>query len=94
MATSFVDLDVRPILVAGGEPFGEIMAAIDALEPGQGLRLIASFKPMPLFAALAKKGFSHEEREIGDGDWEVFFSPTGDTAASDAAPAGVRDGNA
>ena len=33
--TTFVDVDVRPILRAGGEPFGEIMQAIDTLKPGR-----------------------------------------------------------
>lgn len=83
----FVELDVRPILIAGGEPFGEIMAAVDRLEPGQGLRLIASFKPVPLFSVLGKKGFAHSEREIGDGDWEVLFTPEGAAAATEPAAA-------
>ena len=37
--TEYIDVDVRPILRAGGEPFSVIMAALDRLEPGQGLRL-------------------------------------------------------
>lgn len=77
MTTSFVDVDVRPILRAGGEPFGKIMEAVDALKPGEGLRLLATFKPVPLLHVLGSKGFEHEMRELGDGDWEVLFSPTG-----------------
>lgn len=77
MTMTFMDVDVRPTLRAGGEPFGEIMAAVNTLPPGQGLRLLATFKPVPLFHVLGSKGFTHEEREIGDGDWEVLFSPTG-----------------
>lgn len=73
--TEFVDLDVRPILRDGGEPFGEIMGAVNNLQPGQGLRLLATFKPVPLFSVLGAKGFTHEEREIGDGDWEILFRP-------------------
>ncbi len=86
MATAYVDLDVRPILRAGGEPFQEIMQAVAALSPGQGLRLVATFKPIPLFQVLGAKGFRHEAREIAGGDWEVFFSPAA-AAAEDAAPA-------
>jgi len=74
--TSLVELDVRPILRAGGEPFEEIMGAMSKLEPGQGLRLLATFKPVPLFSVLGAKGFSHEARELADGDWEVLFQPT------------------
>jgi len=85
MTTTFVDVDVRPTLRAGGEPFGEIMAAVNTLPPGQGLRLLATFKPLPLFSVLGSKGFTHEEREIGGGDWEVLFAPSG--SASDAVEA-------
>ncbi|HET7606382.1 MAG TPA: DUF2249 domain-containing protein [Sphingomicrobium sp.] len=76
MTTEMIDLDVRPTLRNGGEPFQEIMQAVGALQPGQGLRLLATFKPVPLFTVLGSKGFSHEEKEIGGGDWEVLFRPT------------------
>ena len=75
--TTFVELDVRPILAAGGEPFGKIMETVAALGPDEGLRLLASFRPVPLFQALGSKGFSHEAREFGDGDWEVLFHRVG-----------------
>ncbi|MEH6950998.1 DUF2249 domain-containing protein [Nitrobacter sp. NHB1] len=84
MTTQFMDVDVRPILRAGGEPFGEIIAAVAKLQPGQGLRLLATFKPTPLFQVLGSKGFSYEAREIGGGDWEVLFTPG---TAAGAAPA-------
>lgn len=88
MATQFIDVDVRPTLRAGGEPFGAIMAAIATLQPGQGLRLLATFEPVPLFHVLGSKGFSHEAREIGGGDWEVLFSPAATApATTEATPA-------
>ncbi len=68
-------LDVRDILKAGGEPFSHIMQAVEGLSPGQGLRLLATFKPVPLFGVMAQRGFGHTEREIGGGDWEVIFTP-------------------
>ena len=73
MTTTFMDLDVRPLLSAGGEPFGKIMETVAALGPGEGLRLLATFKPVPLFQVLGSKGFTYEAREIGGGDWEVMF---------------------
>ncbi|HWL46253.1 MAG TPA: DUF2249 domain-containing protein [Sphingomonadaceae bacterium] len=87
MTSTFVDLDVRPILRAGGEPFAEIMAAVTALEPRQGLRLLATFKPVPLFSVLGAKGYAHEAKELGGGDWEILFTPAGGDEA--AAPAAV-----
>jgi TusA-related sulfurtransferase len=68
--TDYLELDVRPILAAGGEPFGRIMETVTSLGPGKGLRLLAS------------RGFVHEDREIGGGDWEVLFTPTATPAAS------------
>lgn len=73
MTQTFVDLDVRPLLRNGGEPFSKIMEAVEALGPDEGLRLYATFKPLPLFQVLGAKGFIPEAREIGDGDWEVLF---------------------
>ncbi|MEH2628639.1 uncharacterized protein (DUF2249 family) [Bradyrhizobium sp. AZCC 1719] len=84
--TDYIDVDVRPILRAGGEPFSVIMSALDCLEPGQGLRLYATFKPVPLFAVMADKGFSHSAQALDAGEWEVLFTPTA-TATRQSAPA-------
>jgi uncharacterized protein (DUF2249 family) len=83
--TEYIDVDVRPILRAGGEPFSVIMATLDRLEPGQGLRLYATFKPLPLFAVMADKGFAHSEQALARGEWEVLFTP----AETKVAPAPV-----
>lgn len=80
MTTNFVDLDVRPILRSGGEPFGEILQAVEMLEPGEGLRLLATFKPTPLFAVMEARGFTPEPSEIGGGDWQVLFRPSATAA--------------
>jgi uncharacterized protein (DUF2249 family) len=76
------ELDVRPILRAGGEPFTEIMNALESLAPGQALRLLATFEPVPLYGVLARRGFDHATREIGGGDWEVVFTPVAAVARS------------
>ena len=73
--TQYIDVDVRPILRSGGEPFAVIMAALQGLEAGQGLRLYATFKPFPLFAVMADKGFTHSEVPLAGGEWEVLFTP-------------------
>ena len=78
-----LELDVRPILLSGGEPFGAIMASVERLQPGQRLRLLATFKPVPLFQVMARRGYDNEAREIGDGDWEVIFTPAGTEGAID-----------
>lgn len=89
--TTFVELDVRPALRAGGEPFEEIMAAVNALKPGEGLRLFATFKPTPLFHVLGAKGYTPIATELDGGDWEVLFTPTGGAAAAPGAPPAAAD---
>ncbi|MBN9071298.1 MAG: DUF2249 domain-containing protein [Rhizobiales bacterium] len=83
------DLDVRPILREGGEPFSAIMEAVAALAPGQSLRLLATFKPLPLFQVLGARGFEAAAREIGNGDWEVLFTPVRPAGPQAEAPQGA-----
>jgi uncharacterized protein (DUF2249 family) len=83
-----LELDVRPILRNGGEPFGAIMGAVGKLAKGQRLKLFATFKPEPLFRVMAGHGFSHEATPLDQGEWMVIFTPI-----AEAAPAGV-DSNA
>jgi len=66
-------VDVREDLKQGREPFGKIMEAVASLTEGQSLLLYATFEPVPLFRVLEKKGFAHEARQVGTGDWEVRF---------------------
>lgn len=87
MMTTIVDLDLRPMLRAGGEPFDKIMETVAALGPGQGLRLFATFKPTPLLRVLESKGFVHEAKELEGGEWEVLFRPSKAAAADGEAGA-------
>ena len=87
MAQQFRELDVRPILRNGGEPFQAIMAAVSSLSPGEGLKLFATFRPQPLFSVMDSRGFDHEVTELDGGDFEVRFTPRdeGVTFSPDAA---------
>lgn len=94
MSMPYYDLDVRPILREGGEPFSVIMQAASSLAPGQSLRLYATFKPLPLFQVLGARGFEASAREIGNGEWEVIFTPgeaAADSAVKPTAPAAASD---
>ncbi|BCB21592.1 MULTISPECIES: DUF2249 domain-containing protein [Bosea] len=75
------ELDVRPMLLAGEEPFQAIMEAVGALAPGESLRLVAPFRPVPLFSVMANRGFSASDRPLDGGDWEVVFSPVAEMQA-------------
>jgi uncharacterized protein (DUF2249 family) len=69
-----LELDVRPLMARQRPPLPAIQQAVAQLEPGQALRLIAPFEPVPLYEFLAARGFSHEARETGPGVWTVVFS--------------------
>lgn len=74
--TLYKDVDVRPLLRKGGEPFRLIMTALETLSPGEGLRILATFEPKPLYRVMSERGFDHDARPQADGDWEVLFTPT------------------
>jgi uncharacterized protein (DUF2249 family) len=75
------ELDVRPILAAGGGPFGAILEAVRALPPRGALRLIAPFEPKPLYARLGEMGFDHTTHPRDDGTWEILFTPRAEANA-------------
>jgi uncharacterized protein (DUF2249 family) len=75
-----ITLDVRAEIRAGVEPLSKILKTVGTLRDEQHLRVIAPFKPVPLFALLGRKGFNHRELPLGDGEWEVIFSRTPRTA--------------
>jgi hypothetical protein len=69
-------LDVRPDLASGGEPFVKIMEAAAPIPVGESLILIAPFEPVPLYAALGGRGFSHQTERVAEDEWVVRFTRT------------------
>ncbi|MCB9763521.1 MAG: DUF2249 domain-containing protein [Alphaproteobacteria bacterium] len=51
------ELDLRPILDAGEEPFPHVFSALRALPVGAVLRLRVGFEPAPLLRLLGKRGW-------------------------------------
>lgn len=86
MSLKVVTVDVREDIRRGREPFSRIMTAVDLLQPGQALRLIAPLEPVPLFGVMKNRGFTYTAKEIGGGDWEVLFEPAGNEAPGPAGP--------
>ncbi|MBI5038792.1 MAG: DUF2249 domain-containing protein, partial [Nitrospirae bacterium] len=68
---SMVDLDVRPEVESGSDPFKSIMTAISNLKEGEGLHLINIFEPVPLYTVMKMKGFDHSTECI-DGVWHIY----------------------
>lgn len=79
------ELDVRPMLERGEEPFKAIMKSARPVPIGSALRLIAGFEPVPLYDVLGKQGFVPWARQDASGDWEIIFYR--ERAAGDAPPA-------
>lgn len=61
-------LDVRTV---DGEPFSDIVAALDRLDPGETLVLVNSFEPVPLYDVLEQRGFTHEIEQVTDDEWRI-----------------------
>lgn len=95
-APSPTEIDVRPIMARGEEPFKEIMAVARTVPIGAAFRLWAGFEPLPLFDVLAKQGFAHWARQRGPEEWEIVFfreraAGAADRPAMNAAPAATVD---
>lgn len=69
----FRSLDVRPLVARGEEPFKKVMAAIAALEPGEGFALTAPFLPSPLIERMQSAGYAARPERQPDGSWRTFF---------------------
>ncbi|MDQ2903518.1 MAG: DUF2249 domain-containing protein [Ktedonobacteraceae bacterium] len=67
-------LDVRSDLERGDEPFVRIMEAAVPLKPGETLVIVAPFEPVPLYAVLGERGFSHETHCVASDEWVVRFT--------------------
>jgi len=68
-------LDVREDICSGRSPFDKIQNALTNVRPGECLRLLAPFEPVPLFSVAAAMGLGHQATQLPGGDWEVLFSP-------------------
>lgn len=66
-------VDARPIIKAGDEPFETIMNAVAGLDDQEELVILAPFEPVPLEGVLSSQGFTFVAQEIGDGEWKVTF---------------------
>lgn len=58
--SNIVELDVRPILKGGVDPFKTIMDKLKELNDDQTLLVINSFEPVPLLNILKNKGYEYE----------------------------------
>lgn len=54
-----IELDVRPILATGVDPFEKIMETLKTVSEDETLLIINSFEPIPLLNKLGKQGYEY-----------------------------------
>ena len=67
-------LDVRDDFRTGQHPCDKIHDALSGVAPGETLRLLVPFEPVPLFEVAARNGLGHRSSQTPEGDWEILFS--------------------
>lgn len=73
MQDDVVELDVRALLDQGRSPLPLILNTAHTIEPGQTLRLVTSWEPLPLYDVLGQLGFSHSAEQKSDELWVIDF---------------------
>ncbi len=76
--TNVVDLDVRPILDGGTDPFNAIMETLKTIKPEETLRIINTFEPIPLLNILKSKGYEYESERPVDGIVHTYLHKVSD----------------
>lgn len=71
-----VELDVRAEIDSGKDPLNLILNAVKKLQPGQVLKLVNSFEPVPLILLLEKQGFESYAETINDDLVNTYFYKT------------------
>jgi len=73
---SIEELDVRPMIESGNDPFSIITKKVKQLKAGKILKLVNSFEPIPLINILSKQGFEYYVENIGANWVNTYFYKT------------------
>jgi alkylhydroperoxidase/carboxymuconolactone decarboxylase family protein YurZ len=68
---NFEQIDVRKLTV---NFLPGLLARAAKVEVGDGICVIQSFEPIPLYSAMKDLGFDHETEKISDDEYRVFFT--------------------
>jgi uncharacterized protein (DUF2249 family) len=85
--TDLVPLDVRPVLASGMDPLKQIQQQVRQLKPGQVLKIINSFEPVPLLKLLEKQGFHTYMDQVNERQVETYFYKPENVSAPNLEPA-------
>jgi uncharacterized protein (DUF2249 family) len=61
--------------LAPPEPMEKVLAALDALRPGQRVRFLIHRQPYPLYDILRRYHYRYETTEVGDDCFEILIWP-------------------
>ncbi len=86
-----LELDVRPILNEGKDPFNLILGKVKALEPRQTLKIINDFEPIPLILLLEKQGFKVYSEVVDGNTYHTWFFKSEASTIPDATVKGNDD---
>ncbi len=73
MKSNIIELDVRPILASGVDPFEKIMEKLNHLEKFQSLLIINTFEPIPLLNIVKEKGYTYITERPEEGVVHTFI---------------------
>lgn len=74
---TIIELDVRPVLEGGVDPFEIIMAKLKKMDDGDTLKIINTFEPIPLLNILKTKGYEYETERPEAGLVYTFLEKSG-----------------
>ena len=81
-----VEMDVRPILEGGTDPFDAIMSKLKTMDERETLKIINTFEPIPLLNILKKKGYVYVTERPEDGVVHTYLEKAeGETGGESAA---------
>ena len=81
--SKLIELDVRPIMEAGADPFSVIMSALKEIKKGETLKLINIFEPIPIIQILEEKGYKSQTEKICDKEYHIYFTKNTTTTHKD-----------
>ena len=74
MGNKIIELDVRPILSSGVDPFEKIMETLNEINDEDTLKIINTFEPVPLINKLKTQGYTHKTERPDNGEVHTFLS--------------------
>ncbi len=65
--------EVRDVRSLKGNFLPSILKKAEKLEVGQGLCVIQSFEPIPLYSAMGEMGYEYETEKVSEIEYKVYF---------------------